>query len=142
MNEFLDSLLKGLLIAAGTAAPALIAWICSWVKTYIEAHVSNQYLKTLLLEADDAVAYVNQSMANDWKAAAEDGKLTDDEKAMLREKARLLLVERLKGLPARFLTEDRIKQAIEAAVGRNKLPDPPKAPTSQSHAGAWDEQTK
>ena len=142
-NSVLDQILKGILIALGSAAPAVIAWACSWLKTYIEAHVSNAHLKTLLLEADDVVAFINQRMADDMKAAAADGKLTDEEKASLKAKATELIKERLKGLPAKYLTTERIDAAIEAAVNRNRSTvNPPTVPPSPSAVQPWDTQTK
>lgn len=140
-NEVLDQVIKALLV---TVVPAVVAWLCSWVREWAKAHVSNENLKAFLMEVDDTVAYLKQQLSDPWKAAAADGKLTEAEKAQLKERAVEILKERLKHLPERFLTKERIEAAIEAAVGRNKPTVDPQKPTTVTAPASqsWDQQTK
>lgn len=77
-------LLSPLLLAALTWAAAKLAQL-------IRAKVQNEYLKGVLVRVDDAVFTavkdLQQTVVEQIKAASADGKITDDEKKQIKEKA-------------------------------------------------------
>jgi hypothetical protein len=119
-NVLLTECIKALIIAAVPLVLALIARGYQWATAWIEAHTTNQYLLRIEHEAFQVVAAVGQSIAEPVKEALKDGKLDDIERQRIKTIALDALRARLAGLPAQLLSDQRLSDAIEAAVPRAK----------------------
>jgi len=70
---------------------AALTWAAAKLAQLIRAKVQNEYLKGVLVRLDDAVFTavkdMQQTVVEQIKAASADGKITDDEKKQIKEKA-------------------------------------------------------
>ena len=70
---------------------AALTWAAAKLAQLIRAKVQNEYLKGVLVRVDDAVFTavkdLQQTVVEQIKAASADGKITDDEKKQIKEKA-------------------------------------------------------
>lgn len=70
---------------------AALTWAAAKLAQLIRAKVQNEYLKGVLVRLDDAVFTavkdLQQSVVEQIKAASADGKITDDEKKQIKERA-------------------------------------------------------
>ena len=70
---------------------AALTWAAAKLAQLIRAKVQNEYLKGVLVRLDDAVFTavkdLQQSVVEQIKAASADGKITDEEKKEIKEKA-------------------------------------------------------
>ena len=70
---------------------AALTWAAAKLAQLIRAKVQNEYLKGVLVRVDDAVftavKNLQQTVVEQIKAASADGKITDDEKKQIKEKA-------------------------------------------------------
>jgi hypothetical protein len=70
---------------------AALTWAAAKLAQLIRAKVQNEYLKGVLVRLDDAVFTavkdIEQSVVEQIKEASADGKITDDEKKRIKEKA-------------------------------------------------------
>jgi hypothetical protein len=70
---------------------AALTWAAAKLAQLIRAKVQNEYLKGVLVRLDDAVFTsvkdIQQSVVEQIKDASADGKITDDEKKRIKEKA-------------------------------------------------------
>jgi hypothetical protein len=70
---------------------AALTWAAAKLAQLIRAKVQNEYLKGVLVRRDDAVFTavkgIQQSVVEQIKEASADGKITDDEKKRIKEKA-------------------------------------------------------
>lgn len=121
-SQVTSEILKGLIAAAVPVLIALAGMAFSWIREYAKAHIKNATLQRVTDEAFVVVQAVGQAIGDDLKAAAKDGKLSEDEKAMLKAKALNALKERLRDIPKSILPdlETRLSDAIEYAVGASK----------------------
>jgi hypothetical protein len=135
LNYILNELLKAVIVVGVPIALSLATAAYGWVKDWVKSHTTNQYLLRIGHEAAQIVAAMGQSMAGPMKDAAADGKLTEAEMQRVKGAALDALRSRLAGLPAELITDVKLGQAIEAAVGNTKLPAasvvPPVAPVSR-----------
>jgi hypothetical protein len=109
---------------------AALTWAAAKLAQLIRAKVQNEYLKGVLVRLDDAVFTavkdIEQSVVEQIKEASADGKITDDEKKRIKEKALASVKSHLgtKGLAevARILGLDGgaldglLSSKVEAAV--------------------------
>lgn len=119
----LNEIVTAVIVALVPVALPLIGRLYWWVATWIESHITNQRLQRVAHEAAEVVSAIGQSMAGPIKEAAADGKLSDEDKQRLKRCALDALRQRLADLPARLITDQRLSDAIEAAVHGSK-PDP------------------
>jgi len=70
---------------------AALTWAAAKLAQLIRAKVQNEYLKGVLVRIDDAVFTavkdLQQTVVEQIKAASADGKITDDEKKQIKDKA-------------------------------------------------------
>lgn len=70
---------------------AALTWASAKLAQLIRAKVQNEYLRGVLVRVDDAVftavKAVQQTVVEQIKEASADGKITDDEKKRIKEKA-------------------------------------------------------
>ena len=70
---------------------AALTWAAAKLAQLIRAKVQNEYLKGVLVRVDDAVFTavkdLQQTVVEQIKAASADGKITDDEKKQIKDKA-------------------------------------------------------
>jgi len=70
---------------------AALTWAAAKLAQLIRAKVQNEYLKGVLVRVDDAVFTavkdLQQTVVEQIKAASADGKITDDERKQIKEKA-------------------------------------------------------
>src|SRR5690606_3248430 len=70
---------------------AAITWAAAKLAQLIRAKVGNEYLKGVLVRLDDAVFTavkdLQQSVVEEIKLASADGKITDEEKRRIKDKA-------------------------------------------------------
>ena len=70
---------------------AAVTWAAAKLAQLIRAKVQNEYLKGVLVRLDDAVFTavkdLQQSVVEQIKAVSTDGKITDDEKRQIKERA-------------------------------------------------------
>jgi hypothetical protein len=70
---------------------AALTWASAKLAQLIRAKVRSEYLSQVLIRLDEAiftsVKAVQQSVVDEIKAASADGKITDDEKKRIKEKA-------------------------------------------------------
>jgi hypothetical protein len=70
---------------------AALTWAAAKLAQLIRAKVQNEYLKGVLVRLDDAVFTavkdMQQTVVEQIKAASADGKITDDEKKQIKDKA-------------------------------------------------------
>mgnify|MGYP001577004250 FL=1 len=70
---------------------AALTWAAAKLAQLIRAKVQNEYLKGVLVRVDDAVftavKNLQQTVVEQIKAASADGKITDDEKKQIKDKA-------------------------------------------------------
>lgn len=70
---------------------AVLTWAAAKLAQLIRAKVQNEYLKGVLVRLDDAVFTavkdLQQSVVDEIKAASVDGKITEEEKRRIKEKA-------------------------------------------------------
>ena len=70
---------------------AALTWAAAKLAQLIRAKVQNEYLKGVLVRVDDAVFTavkdLQQTVVEQIKVASADGKITDDEKKQIKEKA-------------------------------------------------------
>lgn len=125
-----NEIATALIVALVPVALPLIGRLYWWIATWIEAQITNQRLQRIAHETAEVVAAIGQSVAGPIKEAAVDGKLSDEEKQRLKRIALDALRLRLADLPARLITEQRLSDAIEAAVPASK-PDPMAGPASR-----------
>jgi hypothetical protein len=118
--------IKVLAMAAAPFLLALVARAYQWIVVWIEAHTTNQYLLRIEREAFTVVAAVAQSIAEPLKESLKDGKLDDAERQRLKTIAMDALKARLVGLPANMLSDQRLSDAIEAAIPQAKAAATPR----------------
>lgn len=109
---------------------ALLGWTAARLGQFIAARVNNEYLRGVLLRLDDAVfaavRELQQTVVDDLKSASADGRLSQADKARLKQDALLTIRSHLgdRGLAelARVLGLDTgeinklISTKVEAAV--------------------------
>jgi len=70
---------------------AALTWAATKLAMYIQARIQNEYLRNVLVRLEDAVFTavkdLQQSVVEEVKAASADGKISDDEKKRIKEKA-------------------------------------------------------
>lgn len=70
---------------------AALTWAAAKAAELVRAKVKNEYLKGVLVRLDDAVftavKELQQSVVDEIKRASADGKITDEEKRRIKEKA-------------------------------------------------------
>ncbi len=125
---------------------AALTWAAAKLAQLIRAKVQNEYLKGVLVRLDDAVFTavkdMQQTVVEQIKAASADGKITDDEKKQIKEKALAAVKSHLgtKGLAeaAAILGlggsafEGLLSSKVEAAVHDLRRT----APAMTAHGGA------
>ena len=135
LNQILNELLKAVIVVGVPIFLSLVTAAYGWLKTWVKAHTTNQYVLRIGHESAVVVGAVGQSVAQPLKDAAADGKLTAEEMQRVKGIALDALKARLVGLPAELITDTKLGQAIEAAVGATKMPAasvvPPVAPVSR-----------
>lgn len=78
-----------------TLSTALVAWLIAHLTSFLKAKAENERAKKQLSEIDeyrkianqtvaDLVDYLNNTVVNEMKTASEDGTLTDDESAQIK----------------------------------------------------------
>tara|TARA_R100000808_G_C2149301_1_gene157684 strand:+ start:1413 stop:1907 length:495 start_codon:yes stop_codon:yes gene_type:complete len=79
---------EGIPWIVGVALVPVLLWCGKYLKRLIEEKVKYDMVKRALLKTNQVVfgvvSELSQTMADEFKAAAEDGKLTDQEKARLK----------------------------------------------------------
>ncbi len=126
MNEALK---EALMAAVITAIPFLMGVVGSAlvrVKAYLDASTKNQYLLMFYREAATVVSAMNQKMAQPFKDASADGKLTADEGNAIKQAAKAALWEAVKDIPKHIIPDiaGKIEIAIEGAVNDAKNTPP------------------
>lgn len=134
------------------SSPVLLAaltWAAAKLAQLIRAKVQNEYLKGVLVRLDDAVFTavkdLQQSVVEEIKAASADGKITDDEKRQIKERALasvkshlgtkgLAEIAKVFGLEGGAL-ETLLSSKVEAAV-HDLRRTAPLAAAPASHGGA------
>lgn len=126
---------------------AALTWAAAKLAQFIRAKVQNEYLKGVLVRLDDAVFTavkdLQQSVVEQIKAASADGKITDEEKKQIKDRALasvkshlgtkgLAEVAKVLGLEGGAL-EGLLSSKVEAAV--HDLRRTASAPTSSTHGG-------
>jgi len=121
-HTLLNDIIKAVVIAAIPALTGLVALAFSWLREYAKTHIQNAILQRITNEAFEVVLAVGQAIGDDFKKAAADGKLSEDEKATLKTRAINALKLRLIDIPKHLLPnlETRLSEAIEAAVAKKK----------------------
>jgi hypothetical protein len=128
---------------------AALTWAAAKLAQLIRAKVQNEYLKGVLVRLDDAVFTavkgIQQSVVEQIKEASADGKITDDEKKRIKDKALTSVKSHLgtKGLAevARILGLDGgaldglLSSKVEAAVHDLRRAAPASA-NGVAHGGA------
>jgi len=70
---------------------AALTWVAAKLAQLLRAKIKNEYLKGALVRLDDAILVavkdLQQSVVDEIKAASADGKISDDEKKRIKEKA-------------------------------------------------------
>lgn len=70
---------------------AALTWAATKLAFFIQARIKNEYLRNALVRLEDAVftavKELDQTVVAEIKAASADGKITDDEKKRIKEKA-------------------------------------------------------
>jgi hypothetical protein len=133
-HQLLSDVLKAALIASVPVIMALVTAALGWLKAWIDANVKNVYLQVISNEALEVVSAIMQKTSQPIKDAAVDGKLSDEEKAKIKQIAIDELMARLKGIPAHIFPDlmGRVGHAIEAAIPVAKaLQNPQSAPVSK-----------
>lgn len=122
MNDVLTEIIKGVTALAVPVLAAVFLQVLHLLKSWIEVKIKNQVIARISQEALDVVLFVAQSIGDDFKEAAKDGKLTEDEKAKLKNIAVDALKRRLSDIPAKLFPdiEKRIEEAIESAIKKEK----------------------
>lgn len=126
-NAILNEALKAVITVAIPVASVAAGWAWMKVQAWIDANVTNQTLLRIAHEAEVVVGALGQSVGGPLKEGAADGKLTDEEKQRIKSAAIDCLKTRLADLPSRFITDAKLHQAIENAVGAAKAAPAPKA---------------
>jgi len=133
------------------SSPVLLAaltWAAAKLAQLIRAKVQNEYLKNALVRLDDAVFTavkdLQQSVVEEIKAASSDGKITDEEKKQIKDRAIAAVKSHLgtKGLAeaAKILgleggaLEGLLSSKVEAAVHDLRRTAP--VPNGAAHGGA------
>ena len=118
----MDEIKNAVIAGAVPVVVMLIGWAFSWFRAYLQSKIKNETLRRISAEAFEVVAAVGQAIGDDLKEAGKDGKLSEDEKAMLKTKAMNALMARLKDIPAHVIPDlgERVSEAIEAAVAGKK----------------------
>lgn len=128
---------------------AALTWAAAKLAQLIRAKVQNEYLKGVLVRLDDAVFTavkdLQQSVVEQIKAASADGKITDEEKRQIKEKAMAAVKSHLgtRGLAeaAKILgleggaLEGLLSSKVEAAVHDLRRAVPPTV-NGVAHGGA------
>lgn len=126
---------------------AALTWAAAKLAQLIRAKVQNEYLKGVLVRVDDAVFTavkdLQQTVVEQIKVASADGKITDDEKKQIKDKALVVVKSHLgtKGLAeaAGILglggaaLEGLLSSKVEAAVHDLRRSAP--ATSSAAHGG-------
>lgn len=127
---------------------AALTWAAAKLAQFIRAKVGNEYLKGVLVRLDDAVftavKAIQQSVVEEIKLASADGKITDEEKRRIKDKALATVKSHLgtKGLAelAKILGLDGValdgllSSKVEAAV--HDLRRSTQAVNGVAHGGA------
>lgn len=96
----------------------VLTWLSALAANWIRVNIKHQYLRSVLLRLDDTalavVKELQQTVVDDLKAAAEDGKLEKDEIEDLRKRA----VERVTAhLGERGVEEARRVLGVDSVAG-------------------------
>lgn len=109
MNPYIETILGGVIILLGVAGAYLITKIASYWSSKRDSIINditanfgftnNEFMKVLLDHVanvvDDVVAAMNTKFKPELIAATKDGKLTDEDKVTLRDKALELIMTEL-----------------------------------------------
>jgi len=126
MDIIISSILEHVLTAAGAASSLLIAAGIRYIFAKIKNDKLQSYGDLLAVYAEKAVKAVAQKEGEDLKEAAADGKLTDDEKAMLKKVAVDTLKAMAPGAILKFMAKGKsdidtlLDTLVESAVSDSK----------------------
>lgn len=140
MNPYIETILSGAIILVGVAGAYLITQIASYWSSKRDSIINdiaanfgftnNEFMKVLLDHVanvvDDVVAAMNTKFKPELIAATKDGKLTDEDKVTLRDKALELIMtelpesiwDELSGVIGN--SEEYVKTLIEKSVEAQK----------------------
>lgn len=126
MDIIISSILEHVLTAAGAVSSLLIAAGIRYIFAKIKNDKLQSYGDLLAVYAEKAVKAVAQKEGEDLKEAAADGKLTDDEKAMLKKVAVDTLKAMAPGAILKFMAKGKsdidtlLDTLVESAVSDSK----------------------
>lgn len=128
MEEARIEILEAVLTLVGV----LLSWAAMSARNWLKQRVQNEYVQQLMLRLSEAVEVgvrqVSQTLLPELRRAAEDGKITAEEAASLRQKAREAVFDQLTNVDQQKLRElfdtdqlnRKLDQLVESAVQKLK----------------------
>lgn len=128
MEEARIEILEAVLTLVGV----LLSWAAMSARNWLKQRVQNEYVQQLMLRLSEAVEVgvrqVSQTLLPELRRAAEDGKITAEEAASLRGKAREAVFDQLTHVDQQKLRElfdtdqlnRKLDQLVESAVQKLK----------------------
>jgi flagellar motility protein MotE (MotC chaperone) len=128
MEEARIEILEAVLTLVGV----LLSWAAMSARNWLKQRVQNEYVQQLMLRLSEAVEVgvrqVSQTLLPELRRAAEDGKITAEEAASLRQKAREAVFDQLTNVDQQKLRElfdtdqlnRKLDQLVESVVQKLK----------------------
>jgi len=128
MEEARIEILEAVLTLVGV----LLSWAAMSARNWLKQRVQNEYVQQLMLRLSEAVEVgvrqVSQTLLPELRRAAEDGKISAEEAASLRQKAREAVFDQLTNVDQQKLRElfdtdqlnRKLDQLVESVVQKLK----------------------